>query len=89
MCIRDRKNNENNLFFDFQDVKNHPFGNNIKLFISSIDKYFKFLKNHDIYIKSQNNFPHSSGIASSASSMSCLSSCLVDIESLNSKSKDD
>ena len=87
--FKPKKNNENNLFFDFQDVKNHPFGNNIKLFISSIDKYFKFLKNHDIYIKSQNNFPHSSGIASSASSMSCLSSCLVDIESLNTKSKED
>ena len=87
--FKPKKNNENNILFDFHDIKNHPFGQKIKLFISSIDKYFQFLKNHDLHIKSQNNFPHSSGIASSASSMSCLSSCLVDIESLNSKSKDD
>ena len=87
--FKPKNNNNNNILFDFEGEKNHPFGQKIKLFISSIEKYFKFLKNHDIHIKSQNNFPHSSGIASSASSMSCLSSCLVDIELLNSKSKDD
>ena len=45
------------------------------------------MKNHDINIKSENNFPHSSGIASSASSMSALASCLVDIEKINSNSE--
>ena len=57
--------------------------------LASIEKYFSFLKNHDINIKSENNFPHSSGIASSASSMSALASCLVDIEKINSNQKDD
>ena len=55
--------------------------------MSSIEKYFKFLNNHDIHVKSKNNFPHSSGIASSASAMSALSSCLVDFEYLNSNKK--
>ena len=56
----------------------------LKYLLASIEKYFNFLKNHDINIKSENNFPHSSGIASSASSMSALASCLVDIEKINS-----
>ncbi|MDG2476041.1 MAG: diphosphomevalonate decarboxylase [Flavobacteriaceae bacterium] len=82
-----KKNKDNKIIFEFEDQKNHPFGQKIKLFISSIEKYFKFLPNHDINIKSKNNFPHSSGIASSASSMSALAACLVDFEYLNSDKK--
>ena len=38
--------------------------------------------------ESKNSFPHSSGIASSASSMSALAMCLIDIESqINSQSE--
>jgi len=85
--FKPKKNKDSNVIFEFEEEKNHPFGQKIKLFISSIDKYFKFLNNHDIYIRSKNNFPHSSGIASSASSMSALSSCLVDFEYLNSNKK--
>ena len=76
-----KKNKANSISFEFDGIKDHEFGQKIKLFISNIEKYFSFLKNHDIDIKSENNFPHSSGIASSASSMSALASCLVDIES--------
>ena len=87
--FKPKKNKDSDVVFEFENEINHPFGQKIKLFISEIEKYFKFLNNHDIHIKSKNNFPHSSGIASSASSMSSLSSCLVDFELLNSKSKED
>jgi len=85
--FKPKKNKDSNIIFEFEDELNHPFSQKIKLFISSIEKYFKFLNNHDIHIKSRNNFPHSSGIASSASAMSALSSCLVDFEYLNSNKK--
>ena len=49
-------------------------------FFKKIDKYFPFILNHDIEIKSKNNFPHSSGIASSASAMAALALCVVDFE---------
>jgi len=87
--FKPKKNKANSIGFEFDGIKDHEFGQKIKLFISDIEKYFSFLKNHDINIKSENNFPHSSGIASSASSMSALASCLVDIEKLNSNQQDD
>ena len=87
--FKPKKNKANSIDFEFNGIKDHEFGQKIKLFIRSIEKYFNFLKNHDINIKSENNFPHSSGIASSASSMSALASCLVDIEKINSNEKDD
>ena len=87
--FKPKKNKVNSVIFEFYGIKDHEFGQKIKLFISNIEKYFSFLKNHDINIKSENNFPHSSGIASSASSMSALASCLVDIEKINSNEKDD
>ena len=87
--FKPKKNKANYIDFEFDGIKDHKFGQKIKLFIRSIEKYFNFLKNHDINIKSENNFPHSSGIASSASSMSALASCLVDIEKINSNEKDD
>ena len=87
--FKPKKNKANSIDFEFDGINDHEFGQKIKLFIRSIEKYFNFLKNHDINIKSENNFPHSSGIASSASSMSALASCLVDIEKINSNEKDD
>ena len=87
--FKPKKNKVNSVIFEFNGIKDHEFGQKIKLFISNIEKYFSFLKNHDINIKSENNFPHSSGIASSASSMSALASCLVNIEKINSNQKDD
>ena len=86
--FKPKKNKVNSVIFEFNGIKDHEFGQKIKLFISKIEKYFSFLKNHDINIKSENNFPHSSGIASSASSMSALASCLVDIEKINTNEKD-
>jgi diphosphomevalonate decarboxylase len=44
-----------------------------------IQKDFPELSNYELILNSKNSFPHSSGIASSASSMSALSICLLDI----------
>jgi len=39
-----------------------------------------FLKDFDLIIESSNNFPHSAGIASSASAMSALALCITDMQ---------
>ena len=46
-----------------------------------LDAIFPFLKQLDFTIHSHNSFPHSAGIASSASSMSALALCLCSMES--------
>lgn len=54
----------------------------IKDFFKRIEAYAPYLKYFDFIIKTHNSFPHSSGIASSASGMSALSKCLVQMEEL-------
>lgn len=51
----------------------------IQKFFSTIAHEAPFLKDHKITIKTHNSFPHSSGIASSASGMSALALCLLSL----------
>lgn len=63
------------------DGKNHPsFEPKIKLFLTRILPYTPYLKNYRLEIDTVNSFPHSSGIASSASAMAALSAAIVDFE---------
>lgn len=52
----------------------------IQKFFERIERYIPFLKEYSFKIETANTFPHSSGIASSASGMSALAVCLVQIE---------
>ncbi|MGS2725326.1 diphosphomevalonate decarboxylase [Psychroserpens sp. BH13MA-6] len=52
----------------------------IKTFFKRIENYLSFLKDYHFKIETSNTFPHSSGIASSASGMSALALCLMSIE---------
>ena len=74
----DNKNIE--LKFYFEEKENPKFEAKIQSFLESIVAYFPFLQYFSLEIHSHNSFPHSTGIASSASSMSALALCLVDIE---------
>lgn len=49
-------------------------------FFERIEKYIPFLKEYHFRVETTNSFPHSSGIASSASGMSALALCLVEME---------
>lgn len=67
--------------FAFEGKPNTSFAAKIvKFFLGIADDFFPFLKDYRIVIESSNSFPHSSGIASSASSMSALALCLCDLE---------
>ncbi len=71
--------------FDFEVVLDgkvaESFKPKIETFFNRIETYIPFLKNYRFTIETSNTFPHSSGIASSASGMSALAMCLVDMES--------
>ncbi len=62
-----------NMQFIFEGKKNEKFESRIRTFLEKIaPSYFPFLFEYDVSLKSNNSFPHSAGIASSASSMSGL-----------------
>ncbi len=66
--------------FLFEGENNKTFSNRIWKFIDSLNDAFPFLEQLNLHIQSKNSFPHSAGIASSASAMSALALCLVDME---------
>lgn len=74
------KNREFNFEFLFEGKSKPTFLPKLKIFFQRIEPYFDFLTDYTFVINSENTFPHSSGIASSASSMSALSYCLVKLE---------
>ena len=71
-----------NTEFYFDGKKNDAFKAKIDKFLLSIKPDFQFLDKMSLHIESSNSFPHSSGIASSASSMSALTMCLLEIEKI-------
>ena len=68
------------LDFYFEGKKNEAFSGRIARFMTGILPIFPFLGQLKLEINSENSFPHSSGIASSASSMSALALCICSIE---------
>ena len=68
------------LHFRFDGKENPEFQTKIANFLKSQMARFPFLNQMELHIDSSNTFPHSSGIASSASSMSALVLCLLDID---------
>lgn len=70
--------------FDFEvyldGKRESSFEPKIQKFFERVFVYLPFLKDYKFKIETSNSFPHSSGIASSASGMSALALCLVDLE---------
>ena len=66
--------------FFFEGQENPAFGAKIEKFLLDYQAFFPFLNQLHLTVESRNTFPHSSGIASSASSMSAFVMCLLDIE---------
>ena len=77
------KKSENNSFsFDllFEGKSKEDFKPKIQKFFERIEKYCPFLKEYHFKIDTQNTFPHSSGIASSASGMAALAMNIMSLE---------
>lgn len=72
--------------FMFEGKEAGKFGEKTFLFLKKVEAYFPFLSQLELTIDTENTFPHSSGIASSASGMSAMALCLMSIEkALNSE----
>jgi diphosphomevalonate decarboxylase len=65
--------------FFFGGIPAPEFEQKIETFHSKIKPFFPFLYENSLKIESWNTFPHSAGIASSASAMSALALCFCDI----------
>ena len=83
---------ENTTDFDFEvfleGEKKDEFKPKIQTFFERVEVYLPFLRYYHFKIETKNTFPHSSGIASSASGMSALALCLMSIEKDFSISKE-
>lgn len=66
--------------FFFENRPKESFRPKIQTFFERISTFLPFLKSYHFSIHSENTFPHSSGIASSASAMAALSKALMKIE---------
>lgn len=67
--------------FFFEGKENPAFGAKIEKFLIENQAFFPFIDQLSMKVESRNTFPHSSGIASSASSMSAFVMGLLEIES--------
>lgn len=69
-----------NVEFFLDGEPNEQFSEKIKTYFEGISHSMPFIRQLDFKINSKNTFPHSAGIASSASGMSAIALCLCDIE---------
>lgn len=65
--------------FMFEGTAKPDFHPKIDAFFKRVHTYLPFLNAYHFSIESENSFPHSSGIASSASAMAALSLCLLEL----------
>lgn len=79
--IKEKPDTQIDLEFFFEGIKNEAFRTKQLKFLNTLLPIFPFLTQLHLKIESHNSFPHSAGIASSASSMAALASCLCALES--------
>lgn len=84
---KESKSKDVELRFYFDGKENMAFRLRMLKFFDTLAKDFPLLQQYGLFIHSTNSFPHSSGIASSASAMSALSLCLCDLQAQLDKSK--
>ena len=75
-----RNNKLVDLSFYFEGTERTDFASRIEKYLSSLLPVFPFIEQFHFKIESSNSFPHSAGIASSASAMSALALCLCSME---------
>jgi diphosphomevalonate decarboxylase len=84
--VRARKKENNKdvaqLRYIFEGIENRAFREKIQAVLKNLSSEFPFLQEYNLEVESSNTFPHSAGIASSASSMGALALCLLSLDSL-------
>ena len=72
----------------FEGQKNSSFEDRIRKYLNDQQSYFPFLKDFGLRIHSTNSFPHSAGIASSASAFGAIALALSDAADHFSRKRD-
>ena len=82
LAFAKRQNTNSNFSFDllFEGKPKEDFKPKIQKFFERIEQFCPFLKEYHFKIDTQNTFPHSSGIASSASGMAALVMNIMSLE---------
>jgi len=75
-----QKRGDQRIRFLFHGKEEPSFLPKLEQFIARAEKRLPWLEEYSLDISSSNSFPHSSGIASSASGMSALAMCLASID---------
>lgn len=71
---------QNTLQVYFDGTLNEAFKPKIETFLERIHSYCPYLSNYNLLIETHNSFPHSSGIASSASGFAAIALCVMSLE---------
>lgn len=66
--------------FLFEGEVSAPFAQRVEKYLAAMSVEHEWLNNFSFQIESSNSFPHSAGIASSASAFAALGLCLVDLK---------
>jgi diphosphomevalonate decarboxylase len=88
----DFKENQNGISIDFhfENARNGAFETKLRAYLEKASAQFEWLNHFHLEIHSSNTFPHSSGIASSASAFSALALCLCSLqEAISGENLDD
>jgi len=75
-------NREVTLDYLFENMPNHSFHDRFLKYLQLVSRYLPFLNTLHLSIQSHNTFPHSSGVASSASAFGALALSLCSIEQI-------
>lgn len=78
--VRYKKSTQATKRFFFEGKEDPAFGKKTFTFFEKIKEYAPWLVELEMDIETENSFPHSSGIASSASGMSAMALCVMQIE---------
>ena len=75
-----KKAGEPDLIYSFEGKENKAFEEKLSKFIAAVSNDVPCVTKYQLKISSSNTFPHSAGIASSASAMSALALCLCSMQ---------
>ena len=82
ITTRPRHDSTKSISFEyfFENEKNESFNKRVEQYLQRMLPFLPYLSRQHLTIHSRNTFPHSTGVASSASSMSALALCLLDLQ---------
>ena len=82
---KEKQNREAEVSYLFDHKNISSFEKKVTSFLNTLIDDFGFIKTHSLHFESANSFPHSAGIASSASSMAAIALCLCSFQNQMSK----